>query len=1577
MPAPKPSELREAALRLLPELGVRGTARQLGVSRSTVSEWARRPVRLADSVSDGTAVIVEPQDTVRSPEFEHQGERPEEHQHDPDDPEAVLVFDLHGTLTATNGFPLDIRPPFPGVKEGMDRMAARGCCIHIATAGLDELDEMVNSVRYSMIRAWCDEHALPVSHIGPKQNAHVYYDDRMIAIDSDHATTDWPLYWEEAEALMLEKFDLEDGRYARKPREKTGTPIEVFPDIDEVPTDHPRGFTTPVLEVDVHRCISYASGSQRTAPLKPGAKAAIQALYHAGYTIQVGCAGWNPATHSKADWEGRYAAQGQYLYDQGVPFDRRVSKDHGDLFFDDKGLRHTDWAADWPALLEALHREAKGHNIPLYLAENAMPTGAMVAFYPSPGEAEQLAQAGEGAEPARQLHLTLAYLGKAADVGDPAALRAALAQFAATQAPVTGSISGLGRFNPSEADKGAPVYASLDAPKLPAFREALASCLEHAGYPADATHGFTPHITLGYGIDMPEAVPQLTITFPAVILALGPELSVFPLAAFQLAEKTDQPLSVADARKRRRAGDQPSPEKRSRPPSDLERGGAATAENENAPSTPPTQSEHKAREAGNQEGSKGEASARAAGLETGVKESVVSALGTQPADRPEGLSPADLETHDHPVLNRLWLEAFQRYANLANNGVARHHSLAAVQKIDPDFYIEEEEHAWLLNAIAERAKNQKGTADDPSAGARDTKAEPGLPTLHKMVEPWPIQRAMHAFDDSNWRRPELLLMGWSPGQPTPPPHVLNVYDRYEMTPSQIDALSSQLSSDARAYYLEGVNAHLAAAGLPAVGSISDPAILSQLDVASVATAAGIADTYNRQLANRVYGTWITQRSELGRQSSDYHLATAVDQWAQQRADWKGQQIATAEATRWSSQAGQDFAANNPQAVQTAHVEPADTADCDGCQELVDLGSIAIEDAALLDLPLHPNCPHQVVYDIDPGWSPGGDYWAAQGPAGDAMGPSDFPQAGAVAPVDDSALLSGPLPDNASIPPDAFPEGGVPVLPDPTAWDREWVQGEHGGASYTTPTAIVDVVNPSANPDAERIFVGGSRGVKDLESIMARVAGLPQDSILVTSRTFGASAAIRKAALDTGRPMEVWTARFDQFPTHEAAYFARDEEMIRSANRIVEFWDGTSKGTAHEIEYARQLGKDIDLIRVDPASALPQLERDRQAVPAEDLIAAAPPGGPGSISAEDAATRAWIRYQAGAPIDWTATDAAVSNLLDSSVVGALDVAGANATDVATILFKSDDDFRALLNGASADGVHLHDGTVLLNDRLQAGLRYLYDPDAVVAEELARRAATGLYDPAALQTTLANMITSRRALAARALKVLLHEDFHGTGMIGQTFGSGYGAESGRVLEEGFNEAATQQKYAAFVKGLGLDEANPWLLDPGMGGSSYAREVAFAKNLASQLADRAGFKSGDELVAAMNRQLGPGNKEDFLMRRVAGDLLDRLKVAGDADLVMPGVGYSGGRDLQAMFEADLMRTFRAQAAKALKPGTKAGYALTLARRARSQATQLIVEWEQMLSDGARLGTRAARDAARAAGQPWPIPGTGVGGS
>ena len=164
------------------------------------------------------------------------------------------------------------------------------------------------------------------------------------------------------------------------------------------------------------------------------------------------------------------------------------------------------------------------------------------------------------------------------------------------------------------------------------------------------------------------------------------------------------------------------------------------------------------------------------------------------------------------------------------------------------------------------------------------------------------------------------------------------------------------------------------------------------------------------------------------------------------------------------------------------------------------------------------------------------------------------------------------------------QGGAGPESDPRApeslgrpgWNCDCTPGEHGGNTFTTATAYVDVVNPRPGRGL-KVFVGGSRTVADRATIACKISQLPRDAVVLTSRTRGASAAARYAARDQRLQLQVWTARVEEFPTKETAYFARDEEVIRSADRVIEFCDGKSAGTAHELEYATRLGKSVDLV----------------------------------------------------------------------------------------------------------------------------------------------------------------------------------------------------------------------------------------------------------------------------------------------------------------------------------------------------------------------------------------------------------------
>lgn len=160
-----------------------------------------------------------------------------------------------------------------------------------------------------------------------------------------------------------------------------------------------------------------------------------------------------------------------------------------------------------------------------------------MGFWLQPEAAAQLAL--QNGEPPEALHMTLAFCGDAVALGEDvvAKVLSAMQTFAQSAAPFTGKVSGIGRFV-STAEGGTDVlYASVDAPDLPAFRQALADALEAAGAPPLKDHGFTPHISLafvehGKGANLfPLGItpPVLDLTFSALQVRVGDRPMTFPL----------------------------------------------------------------------------------------------------------------------------------------------------------------------------------------------------------------------------------------------------------------------------------------------------------------------------------------------------------------------------------------------------------------------------------------------------------------------------------------------------------------------------------------------------------------------------------------------------------------------------------------------------------------------------------------------------------------------------------------------------------------------------------------------------------------------------------------------------------------------------------------------------------------------------------------------------------------------------------------------------------------------------------------------------------------------------------------
>jgi 2'-5' RNA ligase len=151
-------------------------------------------------------------------------------------------------------------------------------------------------------------------------------------------------------------------------------------------------------------------------------------------------------------------------------------------------------------------------------------TGAMIALYPTPAVQRKLAI--KGGEPVREIHLTLAFLGKAADLPDPERLADVVRGWAASTPPLTGVVSGTGKFT---AGPDPVTYVSPDLPGLPAARERLVAALTAAGYEPADDHGFSPHMTVAYD-DVDVEPPNLKLKFGRASLVLADRRQHFDLA---------------------------------------------------------------------------------------------------------------------------------------------------------------------------------------------------------------------------------------------------------------------------------------------------------------------------------------------------------------------------------------------------------------------------------------------------------------------------------------------------------------------------------------------------------------------------------------------------------------------------------------------------------------------------------------------------------------------------------------------------------------------------------------------------------------------------------------------------------------------------------------------------------------------------------------------------------------------------------------------------------------------------------------------------------------------------------------
>jgi 2'-5' RNA ligase len=194
-------------------------------------------------------------------------------------------------------------------------------------------------------------------------------------------------------------------------------------------------------------------------------------------------------------------------------------------------------------------------------------TGAIVALMLPANVAQRLIRAVDSAidsdpEPAKDLHITLAYLGDTSDpdvAGNYFHCKQALNEVSRRMPPISGVLNGIGRFHQDEGSGTQALWAAFDSPDLPAWRQELVEALGALSVPVGDNHGFTPHITLAYlPSDAPTPrveLPAGELTFDRLTLCWGDNRQAWPLLG-KVIEKAETVTTetglVADDRAPRR-----------------------------------------------------------------------------------------------------------------------------------------------------------------------------------------------------------------------------------------------------------------------------------------------------------------------------------------------------------------------------------------------------------------------------------------------------------------------------------------------------------------------------------------------------------------------------------------------------------------------------------------------------------------------------------------------------------------------------------------------------------------------------------------------------------------------------------------------------------------------------------------------------------------------------------------------------------------------------------------------------------------------------------------------------------------
>lgn len=109
----------------------------------------------------------------------------------------------------------------------------------------------------------------------------------------------------------------------------------------------------------------------------------------------------------------------------------------------------------------------------------------------------------------------------------------------------------------------------------------------------------------------------------------------------------------------------------------------------------------------------------------------------------------------------------------------------------------------------------------------------------------------------------------------------------------------------------------------------------------------------------------------------------------------------------------------------------------------------------------------------------------------------------------------------------------------------------------------------------KVAIIGSREFPQLERVDSYVDTLHAEDVVVSGGARGVDLRAEQRARSRG--LKVHIIRADWARHGRKAGFMRNPDIVAAADRVVAFWDGTSRGTADSIEIARKTGKPVEVV----------------------------------------------------------------------------------------------------------------------------------------------------------------------------------------------------------------------------------------------------------------------------------------------------------------------------------------------------------------------------------------------------------------